>query len=705
MNVIKVGSGLLGGLGVIVALCLAVAAVGACGVQTPDWSDGGTGSTGCGLLCAPAGGSSSSGGAIRPSDTMATTPASGGINAPDCSGCTFPAAGAPSCGSAPAIKIVYPNDNALVPPNLNVISVQWTPFNTAFKTFEVDFSQSLQPPNTDWRIVTACKTQTVDAQSGTPSGGCELVVDPLSWSKLVAANRGLSNPLTITVRGTTDGKCASTSASAVHLSIAEEDLIGTYYYWKSTVTTMGVGGQIWSKGFGDLAVAEKNVTSTVTLRGGTLNATCNGCHALSRDGKRMVVYSDDADSDDEYSDIGGSLLDMTTTPATAVGVAVDANRMGGQPPGFSTLNPLGSFYVTSNGMPIAAGNTKTTTSAGYPAAVPANGWSEWNGQTGTFGGPVTIGDPTSRPTMPDWSIDGTSVVYVQPGASALWDQNGSPNLAFMGSREDDAHIFSGSLYTVPYVGNGAFGAPAVFLKSGGENNYYPSYSPDQPMSYVIFNRAPLDMSAGSLTGCNGTAPQAVCPNDSFSNPAARLMLMQNAANSTPIDLERANGTPASGALPWSNSYPRWAPFVQNYHGNKLLWFTFSSTRDYGVRVLNHKTGMYQCYPADALQTPGGAHREAFASECQEPQLWMAPLTFTEAQGATADPSGVAFWLPYQDVTTHNHTAQWTQQVSNAPPPPPGCLCVGAGKACASSTCGCCAGLTCGGGGVCIAAIQ
>ena len=669
----------------------------------------GGGATGCGLLCPPANSSSGASGSGSSSgtssSTMATTPAVGGVNAPDCPGCQFPAPSASDCGSAPAIKIVYPNDTVLVPPNLNVMSVQWTPYGAPFTSFEVDFSQSAQPPNTDWRIITACKTQTVDAQSSAPSGGCELTIDPLSWSKLVGANRGLGNAMTVTVRGTTDGKCASKS-NVIHMSIAEEDLLGSYYYWKSTISSAGVGGQIWEKVFGDLANSEKNVTSAVTLTAGTLSATCNGCHALSRDGKRMVVYSDDDDSDDEYSDIGGSLLDLTTSPnATELGVGVDGSRAGGQPPGFTAINPLASFYVTSNGIPLSgagAFGATSTTSAGYQAAVPTNGWSEWNGQTGSWVGPLTVGGAQSRPTMPDWSVDGSSVVYVQPSSVALWDANGST--AFTGARQDDDHIFGGSLYTVPYMGNGAFGTPAVFLQSGGENNYYPSYSPDQPMSYVIFNRAPLDMSAGSVTGCTtGTAP--MCPNDSFSNPAARLMLMKNVANSKPIDMERANGTPAASALPWSNSYPRWAPFVQNYHGNKLLWFTFSSTRDYGVRILNHKTGMYQCYPADAYQTPGGAHKAAFASECQEPQLWMAPITFTEAQGAGADPSGVAFWIPYQDLTTHNHTAQWTQQLTTVPPPVGKCTCVPEGQACATSQCGCCSGLTCAGSGTCISAVQ
>jgi hypothetical protein len=470
------------------------------------------------------------------------------------------------------------------------------------------------------------------------------------------------------------------------MSIAEEDLLGTYYYWKSTVSPAGVGGQIWAKIFGDLKTPEADVTSN------SVAATCNGCHSLSRDGSRMVIYSDDNDSDDEYSDVAGSYLDMTTMPnATEFPGGIGAkggNGGGGQPPGFSTINPQATYYISSNGYPLTAVGPTNGSSAGFPVVVPANAFSEWNGQNGAFVGPVPMGAAGTRPTMPDWSIDGTTVVYVQPAGNYkdAW-------------KKDDAHIYGGSLYTAPYTGNGAFGAPTVFLQSAGENNYYPSYSPDQPMSFIIFNRV-------ASMGANATCAGGFCPDDSFSNPAARLMLIQNAPNSTPIDLEKANGSPASAPLPWSNSYPRWAPFIQSYHGNKILWFTFSSTRDYGIRVLNHKTGMYQCYPADAAETPGAAHKAPFAAACQEPQLWMAPLTFTEAQGASMDPSGVAFWIPYQDITTHNHTAQWTWIPNMVPPPgAPACSCSKVFGACgaANGGCGCCAGmnLVCTGSGQCI----
>jgi hypothetical protein len=663
--------------------------------------------------------SSSSGG---PSPLV---PAVGGIGASDCAGCTFPAPNATPCPStAPAIKIVYPNDNVLVPPNMNVISVHWTPFGAPFSKFSVDFSN---PPLVDWHVVTKCANQTIDAESGMPSGGCELIIDPISWSKLVGAARG-AGAITITVRGTTDGTCATSSVNQKHMSFAEEDLRGTYYYWQSLISTQaqgvggngcltaGIGGYIWKKTFGDLTNPEVNVTPCPQ----TLNAGCNGCHSLSRDGTRMVVYSDDNDSDDEYSDVAGSYLDMTMNPATVFpgGITRGGGGGGGQPPGFSTINPIVTklttptspgYYITSNGSACGAGpggifGFLGGCGGGFPTAVPANGFSVWNGTNGAFIGGVTVGPAGTRPTMPDWSPDGTSVVYVVPaGEYTTW-------------RQDDAHIYGGSLYTVPYTGNGTFTMPpTVFLQSQGENNYYPSYSPDvNPTSFIIFNR--VENMGGAAACANG-----FCPNDSFSNPAARLMLIGAATpNGAPTDLEKANGTPLTAKLPWSNSYPRWAPFVQTYHGNKLLWFTFSSTRDYGVRVVNQnsspntpslqKTGMYQCYPADAAETPGASHGQGFVPQCQEPQLWMAPLFFAEA-GGNKDPSGPAFWIPYQKIDSHNHTAQWTQQFVPPPVipnmPPPMCKCQSATYgACgpANGGCDCCpgSGLTCSGSNTCFA---
>jgi hypothetical protein len=290
--------------------------------------------------------------------------------------------------------------------------------------------------------------------------------------------------------------------------------------------------------------------------------------------------------------------------------------------------------------------------------------------------------------MPDWSADGTSVMFVIPQTVGTWMGT------HQGQRYDDDHIFGGSLYTMAYMGNGQFGAPTPFLMSGGENNFYPGYSPDGQL--VVFDRV-AQQGTGALDTCV-TTPHPGCPNDSFSNPNSRLMLMQNKAGSTVIDLEAANGSPAASPNPVSNSWPKWSPFLNAYKNDKLLWIAFSSTRDYGIRVRNHQTGMYQCYPPDSLEQPGAPHGSQFDPTCQQPQLWMAAIDVTVAAqpqfvikpDAVKDPSFKAFWVPYQDITTHNHTPQWTHYEvptdAGAPCVPQGGDCTQGGTCCAPYVC-------------------
>ena len=570
------------------------------------------------------------------------------ITAPDCPGCTFPQTATSTCASAPPIEILYPPNAVLLPPNLNVLSVQWTPYGAPFQRFEVDITQTAQAPTTDVQIITACSAQTVNTQpsaTGTPSAGCEVVLDPATFAAVAANNKG-GAPVTITVRGTTDGACASTSTASVQVLFAEEDVSATYFYWKSHATPVGTGGQIWMKSFGDLATAEQNVTS-----GPFSNVLCAGCHAVARDRSRMLVDAVD-DTDADYNGLGASYLDTTTLPSSPAvllaGAWTDGGLLGGQPPGWSAIAPDDSYYVTSNGLPCLLGGQACQESAGYPTSLAQNDFSVWQGTTGAFVGAASVSSSGGRPTMPDWSADGTSLVYVVPSSVASWDN---------GTQNNDDHIFGGSLMTAPYrPGSAALGAPSTLVASQGENNYYPSYSPDTPSSLVVFDRVALDTSVRAPTDCRGTPPSAVCPNDSFANPAARLTLI-SVSGSAPADLQNANGSP----LGWSNSYPRFLPLVQNYKGGKVMWISFSSTRDYGLRVINQVSSLHPCYPPDSPEWPGSTHHAVFSAQCQQPQIWMAPI-FLDAAGKPvgADPSGPAFWVPYQDATTHNHMAQWTR---------------------------------------------
>jgi hypothetical protein len=381
----------------------------------------------------------------------------------------------------------------------------------------------------------------------------------------------------------------------------------------------------------------------------------------------MAVYSDEDDSDDEYGDMAGSLVDV----ATMTPLGVSSGTAGAMlPVGFGTFSPDRSYVLTSNGI----------------GASPTNAFAIWSGANGASGGAVAVGASGDRPTMPNWSPDGLSLAYVLPTKVASWNS---------GARIDDDHVFGGSLYTMPYSGGGQFGTSRPLVTSAGENNYYPSYSPDG--RFVLFDRAPLDMGVAAVDGCTGTAPHRICPNDSFSNPAARVMLLSGAGGAAPVDLERANGSPRGSPSPASNSWPRWAPFLQTYKGRTLAWITFSSTRDYGVRVLNHKSGMTPCYPPDSFEDPGDASSGGLHGSCQQPQIWMAAVDVSRTDGA--DPSFAAFWLPLQDITTHNHTAQWAQGIAPTQALDAG-ACIASGGECARAPSTCCGGLSCGASGLC-----
>ncbi len=576
----------------------------------------------------------------------------GGFDTSDCPGCTFPDPTAAACGGVDTSPtVVYPLDGVLLPPNMNVITVQFIP-GTGNTQFELDFSN----PATDVKINSKCKP-TIDTRMQN-SMGCQVDLTQAMWDFIAKSNKG-GDPVKVSVRGTSDGICASPGANAVNVAFAEQDVAGGIYYWKSTVSTNGTGGQIWRKGFGD-QMPEEEITGS-----GNLGSTCNGCHFLSRDGIRMTINTDDDDSDDEYGDVQSGLVDV----ASKMFVNAQFGFADG-PAGFQTFNHDHTKYLATTG------DGSGQAGFGTGAAIQPNQFFIYDGNTGMQSTPnaVTGAPAGKRVTHPDWSADDKSLVYVVP------TQAGSP-----GWQADDAHILGGSLWTMPYDAiMNTFGVPVELVHSSGENNYYPGYSPDG--AFVIFNRVPHQTSDFDKTLPN---------NDSFSNPKARVFILSTNPGAAPIECAALNG---SGDL--SNSWPRWSPFVQTYKGQKLLWVTFSSTRDYGLLVRNSPANLVQCYPPDSAEDPGGSHQGVFPANCRQPQLWMAAINLTTAEVMNAnDPSFPAFWLPFQDITTHNHTAQWTSTVVTTPPPDGG-VCLMGGEDCTKAPNNCCDTLVCTANGTC-----
>src|SRR4029079_1978208 len=109
-----------------------------------------------------------------------------------------------------------------------------------------------------------------------------------------------------------------------------------------------------------------------------------------------------------------------------------------------------------------------------------------------------------------------------------------------------------------------------------------------------------------------------------------------------------------------------------------------------------------CYPPEGptYDQPQPLSKKGVTyGNCAQPQIWMAAVLVDEDGALDAkDRSFPAFWLPFQDVNSHNHSAQWVEKVL-APPGGPGPDGGADGGACGASgaVCGttpCCADSVC-----------
>jgi hypothetical protein len=516
---------------------------------------------------------------------------------------------------------VYPPDQVLLPPNMNVIEVQFLP-GAGNTLFEIDFKNAA----IDVRFETMCNA--ITGTRGAKTGGCAFQLDPTDWRYVATHGRG-GDPVTVTVRAApTDLSCVAGSNSR-QVSFAEQDLMGGIYYWQST-TQNGVAGKtggIFRKDFGN-----PDPTPEPFLTPGNINK-CVGCHFLSHDGLKMTYGSDDADSDDEYGDLKVVLYDVTARTAAVTNL----------PPGFQTFEAAGhdSFFASDG--------------KGQSNMAELLHFSGTTGAAMTTSTLTTLASTGQRITHPDSSRDGSKIYFTL--ATPITGISGY-------SLKDDLHVMNGSIYTAS-VSGGAVSAPVALVTaaSSDENNFYPAISPDG--NAVIFDRA------------TGTTLQT---HDSYNNPNAKLFAVA-AAGGTPVALDKANYKDGM-----TNSWPRWSPFVQMYHGQRIVWVTFSSTRDYGLRVANEGGQYFNCYPPVSPEDTSGDHAKPFDPNCTQPQIWMAAISLDQLAGG-GDPSFPAFWLPFQDVTAHNHIAQWVDQIAA---PPSGCQQVG--QDCTTAMC--CDGESC-----------
>jgi hypothetical protein len=308
-----------------------------------------------------------------------------------------------------APTIAYPPAGALMPPNINMLEFQWTPGQATL------FELRMVSESVDLTIYTLCKMV---------GNGCSYLPDEMTMKLLTQSARNGS--VQLTMRGSAPKGGGVGSAPAQQLSFSDTDMRGGLYYWAASI------GGIARYDFG--LRGQKAEAYYGPLQG---IAVCVGCHAMSRNGKRIAVGMN----------IPSPALMRTLDTATRNKLfEIGTGFLSGS--NFQAFTPDGQFLVTTEqaGLTVRDG-TSGMIFGSNPALKNAN--------------------------MPDFSPDGKTVVFARSAMAC----GGPCTLSTQAA----------TLYTVGFRGVVGFGTPEVLVQSMGENNYYPAFSPDG--RYVSFNRA------------------------------------------------------------------------------------------------------------------------------------------------------------------------------------------------------------------------
>ncbi len=496
------------------------------------------------------------------------------------------------------LRLVYPYSGVVIPPNLSAMQFHFVP-NPGENIFALVFQNSL----TQSVVYFTCEQWALN-------GGCAFTPPTQFWSGLANTNRG-TGPMSVTVKGSSGPNTNVAVSAPISIQFAPDDILGAIYYWTTTNNSA-----IMRFDFG----LSQNGTQaqTVLAPSSATDNQCVGCHALSRDGSKMVAELDGQND--------GRLVLFDVATGERQGPILPTHTSI-----FESWSPDGSQFVGVYGDNGSSDFNLRLFDANNPGGAPQD-------IPGT-------GSSTHPADHPDWSTDGNSIVFTSAGSA------GTPrtNQRFWGGA---IHMVSKDTQT-----GGDWGAPVELVSAmdGGKGNrYYPAFSPDTSMVVFCQSMCP-----------NGNSTDVDC--DADSDPSATLYAVVPVPGAQPVALANANESPNPSDTPGrlTNSFPKWSPFTGAGldGGAKLMWMTFSSTRNYGLLV----------------PPPPALTGEAIASSF----LWMVAIDPSKlSQGI--DPSYPPFVLPVQQFTTSNHIGQWTEHA-------PGC---GSLSENCSASSPCCSGLVC-----------
>ena len=228
---------------------------------------------------------------------------------------------------------------------------------------------------------------------------------------------------------------------------------------------------------------------------------------------------------------------------------------------------------------------------------------------GDSGAVVEAIDLDHEPDHPDWSPVEDRITYTKVTHHASSQRPGRGGLNTLVKRDG---VWQPPVELVP--------------PETGRNRYAPATSLDGRFLTFVESRC------GAVDRVYGSE----C--DADADPTARLFGYALAPGAV-VELARANAPGRTdGGADLSNTFPKWAPFEgpRGRDGSgRVQWMTFSSRRNYGLRTNDPQAGRQL--------------------------LWMVAVD-PDAVVAGEDGSFPGFALPFQDIQTSNHMAQWTRAV-------------------------------------------
>jgi hypothetical protein len=501
--------------------------------------------------------------------------------------------------------LVYPNDGAMLPPNLRLLDVHWLPGSPSNTLYRISFSS----PQSQITYYSRCGT----IGGILTAGSCGFQLDETGYSYLASSNSGTGN-VTLTITGTDDAGTGAATSNAFNIQFAQESVNGGVYYWDVSHT------RIMRFDFGSASAVPEVFLSPGNY--GTNSGNCVGCHTLSRDGTKIAASA--------LGQSHGYLVYVNDIAALAAadGGTVTVNEDQPNRMQFGSFDPLGDLFVGiyGDGSPLD------------PDSLYFH-----DGTTGLIL-PGLTKKLAFEPDHPSWSPDGTMIAMTHVGVhntSQMMYQGGIDVAKFTAGSVNDGGVTvadGGTTLADPFVV-----VPSNVMNSTtAVNSYNPDFAPDS--TFMVFTQT---------TCAAGDFKSDKCDSDISNNTSATTWAVKPEANATPVHLDKAA---APGVADGANAaildtFPRATPFETTQGGGKLFWFTVASLRQPGLRLKNYKAA------------------DEDANTQKQQQLWMFAVDPAKIL-AGQDGSYPAFFLPFQDPTTSNHIAQWTQQIVGATPAPP-----------------------------------